>query len=138
MSTLDTLGSKWFIYMTNQGIGLLTLHYLVYAGGRWQVAGAVTLAGIVLGRRLGGPSVPQDGLPALYSFSWGLQTTFTTVALWITIIYWTALHPYVVEFDLIQGAWMHALNYFLHLVSRHQGLIYREFPYLSKISPTQN
>ena len=32
VSTLDTLGSKWFIYMTNQGIGLLTLHYLVYAG----------------------------------------------------------------------------------------------------------
>ena len=32
VSTLDTLGIKWFIYMTNQGIGFLTLHYLIYAG----------------------------------------------------------------------------------------------------------
>ena len=31
ITTADTLGSKWFIYMTNQGITLLTLHYVLYA-----------------------------------------------------------------------------------------------------------
>lgn len=103
VSSLDTMGSKWFIYMTIQGISLLTVHYLVYAG-------------VVLGRRLGAPH-PLGSLPLLYRVSWGLQTCFTTVALWITIVYWTALHPYVVEFELIKGPWMHALNYFLHLVN---------------------
>lgn len=90
VSTLDTLGIKWFIYMTNQGIGLLTLHYLVYAG-------------IVVGRRLAPHSAAPGSFPAVYSVSWGLQVCFTTVALWITLIYWTALHPYVVEYNLIEG-----------------------------------
>ena len=31
VSTADTLGGKWFIYMTNQGILLLTIHYVIYA-----------------------------------------------------------------------------------------------------------
>ena len=82
--------SKWLIYMTNQGIGLLTLHYLVYAG-------------IVVGRRLAPHSAAPGSFPAVYSVSWGLQVCFTTVALWITLIYWTALHPYVVEYNLIEG-----------------------------------
>lgn len=103
VSTLDTLGTKWFIYMTNQGILLLTVHYLVYAG-------------VVVGRRLGAPH-PLGGLPTLYSVSWGLQSCFTTVALWITVVYWTALHPYVVKCGLMSGLWMETLNYFLHLVN---------------------
>jgi len=103
VSTLDTLGIKWFIYMTNQGISLLVLHYLVYAG-------------VVVGRRIGAPH-PLPSLPTAYSVSWGLQSCFSTVALWITLVYWTALHPYVIEFDLIKGDWMIALNYFLHLVN---------------------
>ena len=90
VATLDTLGIKWLIYMTNQGIGLLTLHYLVYAG-------------IVVGRRLAPHSAAPGSFPAVYSVSWGLQVCFTTVALWITLIYWTALHPYVVEYNLIEG-----------------------------------
>ena len=101
VSTLDTLGTKWFIYMTNQGISGLTIHYVIYAG-------------IVCGRKLSSGSTPIGPLPFLYSFSWGLQTCFTTVALWISIIYWTALHPYVVEFNIIQGTWMNILNVFLH------------------------
>ena len=32
VATLDTLGIKWLIYMTNQGILLLTIHYVLYAG----------------------------------------------------------------------------------------------------------
>jgi len=103
VSTLDTLGTKWFIYMTNQGISLLVVHYLVYAG-------------VVVGRRIGSPH-PLPALPTSYSISWGLQSCFSTVALWITLVYWIALHPYVIEFDLIKGDWMIALNYFLHLVN---------------------
>ena len=103
VSTLDTLGTKWFIYMTNQGISLLVVHYLVYAG-------------VVVGRRIGSPH-PLPALPTSYSISWGLQSCFSTVALWITLVYWIALHPYVIEFGLIKGDWMIALNYFLHLVN---------------------
>jgi hypothetical protein len=97
------MGAKWFIYMTNQGIALLVVHYLVYAG-------------VVVGRRVGAPQ-PLASLPPLYSLSWGLQTAFTPVALWITIIYWTALHPTVVEFGLVVGAWNTFLNIFLHLIN---------------------
>jgi len=90
VSTLETLGSKWFIYMTNQGISLLTLHYLLYAG-------------IVLGKKIRPDAFSPDHFPTLYSVSWGLQTCFTTVALFITLVYWIALHPFVVENNLIQG-----------------------------------
>ena len=31
VSTADTLGGKWFIYMTNQGILFLAIHYVIYA-----------------------------------------------------------------------------------------------------------
>merc|ERR1711936_1334318 len=101
VSTLETLGSKWFIYMTNQGISLLTLHYLLYAG-------------IVLGKKMRPDAFSPDHFPTLYSVSWGLQTCFTTVALFITLVYWIALHPFVVENNLIQGTWMEILNVFLH------------------------
>ena len=76
--------------MSSAGIGLLTLHYLIYAG-------------IVLGRRLRSSSSVPDTFPALYSFSWGLQTCTATVALFITLVYWIVLHPFVVENNLIQG-----------------------------------
>lgn len=51
------------------------MHYILYAGLVWGVRwrGDAT------------PSTAPSSLPALYSFSWGLQTAFTTVALWITI-----------------------------------------------------
>jgi hypothetical protein len=101
INAVDKIGAKWFIYMTNQGITLLVVHYLVYAG-------------VVVGRRLGAPQ-PLPCLPPLYSLSWGLQTAFMPVALWITIIYWTALHPTVIELGLVKGAWNIFLNYFLHL-----------------------
>lgn len=101
VSTLDTLGIKWFIYMTNQGIGFLTLHYLIYAG-------------IVVGRRMSPHDLPASSFPMLYSVSWGMQTCFTTVALWISIIYWGVLHSYVIEFGLMKGTWMEILNVFLH------------------------
>jgi len=110
VSTLDTLGIKWFIYMTNQGIGLLTLHYLIYAG-------------IVVGRKLSSNDLPFNTFPTIYSFSWAMQTCFTAVALFISIIYWTALHPYVVEFELMKGTWMTILNVFLHAINTVSCLI---------------
>ena len=72
------------------GIGFLTLHYLIYAG-------------IVVGRRMSPHDLPPDSFPLLYSLSWGMQTCFTAVALWISIIYWGVLHAYVIEFGIIQG-----------------------------------
>jgi len=104
VSTLETQGMKWFIYMTNQGISFLTIHYIIYAG-------------IVLGKKFARGPTPLGSIPALYKFSWGMQTCFTTVALWITIIYWTALHKYVVEFNLMKTPWMKTLNVFLHGVN---------------------
>ena len=34
-----------------------------------------------------------------------LKTAFTTVAIFITLIYWGILNAYVVEHNLIVGAW---------------------------------
>ena len=104
VSTLETQGMKWFIYMTNQGISFLTIHYIIYAG-------------IVVGKKISSGPTPLGSLPFLCKFSWGMQTCFTTVALWITLIYWTALHPYVVEFNIMKGTWMKMLNVFLHGVN---------------------
>jgi len=99
-STTDTLGSKWLMYMTNQGILLLTIHYVIYAG-------------IVCGRYF---SSNESGyFHFMYSISWGMQNAFSTVALMITVIYWTILHAYVVENNLLRNDWMKFLNVFLHL-----------------------
>jgi len=99
-STTESLGTKWLMYMTNQGILLLTIHYVVYAG-------------IVCGRYF---TKSESGyFHTMYSISWGLQNAFSVVALMITAIYWTVLHKYVVEADLLRNDWMKFLNVFLHL-----------------------
>lgn len=103
-STTDTLGPKWLIYMTNQGILFLTIHYIVYAG-------------IVSARYFTQHTSLSATFPFLYSVSWGLQIAFTTVAIFITIIYWGILNAYVVEHNLIVGAWMNFLNVFLHAIN---------------------
>jgi len=108
-STLDTLGAKWFIYMTDQGIFFLTIHYLIYAG-------------IVCGRYFSSGSVVQS-FPGIYSFSWGIQNAFTTVAFLITVLYWGALHKFVVENNLLKNEWMKFLNVFLHLINSISCLI---------------
>jgi len=103
-STLDTLGSKWLIYMTNQGITLLTIHYVIYAG-------------IISARYFSTGSQGWRGFPLIYSVSWGMQSAFTVVAIYISIIYWGILNKYVVDNNLIQGAWLNFLNFFLHGVN---------------------
>ena len=49
--------------------------------------------------------------------SWALQSAGSGAALFITLVHWTALHPYVVEYHLMQGAWANFLNVFLHLLN---------------------
>ena len=46
--------------------------------------------------------------------SWALQNMSSSCALMISLIYWTALHPYVVKYHLMTSAWASFLNVFLH------------------------
>ena len=48
----------------------------------------------------------NPGLSISQKCSWGLQTAFTTTALWISLVYWSVLHAYVVKWGLMDGAWM--------------------------------
>lgn len=104
LSTKDTLGTKWLIYMTNQGISFLTLHYVFYA----------ILVVWNFSASYGDDPANGTHLPLIYKISWGLQNMSSTVALFITLIYWTLLHPVVLEYNLIKGVWMNFLNVFLH------------------------
>ena len=38
----------------------------------------------------------------------------STVALFISLVYWIALHPYVVKYHMLGGAYAQFLNFFLH------------------------
>lgn len=101
LSTKDTLGAKWLIYMTNQGISCLVIHYLLYA--------LIVLWSKIFPK-------PSNGitLPFIYKLSWALQNLASTTALFISLIYWTFLHPYVVEHNLMPTTWLQFLNVFLH------------------------
>jgi len=100
--TGDNPGWKWLIYMTNQGITLLTLHYILYAL-------------IVVFNTLSHRGTTYSGdLPFFYKLSWVLQNMSSTVALFISLVYWIALHPYVVKYHMLGGAYAQFLNFFLH------------------------
>jgi len=107
ISTRDTLGSKWLIYMTNQGISFLTIHYILYAI-------IVSLRHFMESEKV---RLLDERFPLLYSFSWGLHNAFTTAAFLITLVYWGVLNKYVIENNLIVGVWMNFLNVFLHLIN---------------------
>jgi len=96
---------KWLIYMTNQGISLLTVHYIIYA--------TITLLNYLLPRGF----EYNATLPFLYKFSWALQNMSSSAALFITIIYWSILHPIVVAEGMMSGPWKEFLNVFLHLLN---------------------
>jgi len=100
--TGDNPGWKWLIYMTNQGITLITLHYILY--------GLIVLFNTLSARG----STYSGTLPFIYKVSWGLQSMSSTVALFITLVYWIALHPFVVKYHMMGGAWAQFLNFFLH------------------------
>jgi len=96
---------KWLIYMTNQGISLLTVHYIIYA--------TITLLNYLLPRGF----EYNATLPFFYKFSWAIQNMSSSAALFITIIYWSILHPIVVEEGMMTGPWKEFLNVFLHLLN---------------------
>merc|ERR1719419_1817664 len=76
---IDGLGFKMMIYLTNQGFFILTIHYVLYAF-------------IVIFRFMGyNPKV----MPFLYKLSWAFQNMSSTAALFITIVYWSVLHPMI-------------------------------------------
>ena len=50
----------------------------------------------------------------MFRISWALQNMSSSCALMISLIYWTALHPYVVKYHLMSSAWQSFLNVFLH------------------------
>ena len=77
-------------------------------------------------------SSSREIFPRLYSFSWGMQTTFTTIALFITLIYWAFLHRYVVEYDLLPGTWMKVLNVFLHAINSVRNIIIHHLNFSSR------
>ena len=51
---------------------------------------------------------------SIFRVSWALQNLSSSSALLISLIYWTALHPYVVKYHLMTSAWASFLNVFLH------------------------
>ena len=82
----SNLGAKWFIYMTDQGICFLFLHFLLDAC-------------IVVARFTWEKSHPEyasyhanESLSGTYKLSWVLNSCFFNVALFISVIYWTVLH----------------------------------------------
>jgi len=98
-------GHKWLIYMTNQGITLLTLHYVLYA--------LIVISNYLLPRGF----TYTGSLPLIYKISWGLQNMSSSAAIFITIIYWAILHPIVLKEGLMSGAYYQFLNVFLHLLN---------------------
>ena len=102
LSTLDRLGSKWLIFLTNQGMMLLILHNLLHTA-------------IIIKKRI----IPSNGsspsLPLVYKISWSLQSITSSISLFITTLYWLAVHGYVVEHHLLLNTADWVFNFFLHL-----------------------
>ena len=50
----------------------------------------------------------------IFRISWALQNMTGSVAVFISLVYWTLLHPVVVENHLMSGTYKEFLNVFLH------------------------
>jgi len=106
------LGAKWFIYMTDQGLFLLTLHFLidacmVIARWNWERSNP------------GHEYHKTKSMSFVYKFSWALNTITFNIALTISIIYWGVLHHFVDEKILglmfaLRGNGAVILNVLLH------------------------
>ncbi|XP_059078303.1 uncharacterized protein LOC131876820 isoform X2 [Tigriopus californicus] len=75
---------KWIIFMTDQGVLFLTLHFVLYA--------ALVLTRWIQERRSGLRENTVESLPLIYRISWAMGSCFSNAALVITLIYWIALH----------------------------------------------
>ena len=101
VSTVDRLGTKWLIFLTNQGMLLLILHNLVHLF-------------IIMKKRLFPSPLHLPQLPLIYKISWSLQTISSTHALFVSILYWSVVHGYVVEHMLLLNPADWVYNFFLH------------------------
>lgn len=63
------------------------------------------------------PDHRNSEINGLYKFSWILSTCFFDIALWISIVYWLALHPFVIEFGLLKTRLAVGFNFFVHGVN---------------------
>jgi len=86
---LNKPSPKWLIYMTDQGITLLTIHYVLHAF-------------LVLWAKCRRPRSDGRTLPFLYKLSWGLENMVSTIAFLISVLYWTMLHPDVVKYGYLK------------------------------------
>ena len=107
VTTRDTLGLKFFIYMTNQGFMLLTLNYifhasLVFIRWGWEINNKDKVCKCVsflkkLNRLIRFPICFSDHqkcrINIFYKLSWILSTCSFDVALFITLVFWVALFP---------------------------------------------
>jgi len=100
-------GSKWLIFMTDLGFMFLTLHYVI---------DAILVVCRFTWERCNPDETYHRGprLNVFYKFSWAWQNAFFDAALFITIVYWTALHPFVVQSHLLTTPAKKALNFFAH------------------------
>merc|ERR1719376_634452 len=100
-------GIKWLIYLTNQGVSLLTINYvidacLVFSRWSWEKSHRDRLFH------------HRSEINWLYKLSWVFSTTTFDLALLITIVYWTALYKYVVAEHLLTTRLANYLNFFVH------------------------
>jgi len=98
---LNKPSPKWLIYMTDQGITLLTIHYVLHAL-------------LVLWAKCRRPRSDGRTLPFLYKLSWGLENMVSTFAFLISVLYWTLLHPDVVKYGFLKTPLDVFMNFFMH------------------------
>ena len=111
--SFSKVSSKYF-----QGIALLAIHYILHAWLVLWTKSRYWLASFFTWKEYSRRSKSDDSsLPFLYKISWGLevklkasickaltppQNIVSTVNLFITILYWTLLHPYFVEHGMLK------------------------------------
>ncbi|XP_040564299.1 protein rolling stone [Lepeophtheirus salmonis] len=96
---------KWVIFMTQQGICLLCIHWIFEA----------ILVTQRYMREKRGSSVDIKELPLSHKISWALANISFNGALFITLIYWVILHAGVA--DTFESDIAVAFNFFMHTVN---------------------
>merc|ERR1719264_698118 len=87
-----------------QGIALLALHYILHA---W----------LVLWAKCRRSTSDGNTLPFLYKLSWGLENMVSTISLFVTVLYWTLLHPYFMEHWSLETPLDEFMNFFAHALN---------------------
>jgi len=100
----NTSPEKWLIYLTNQGLLLLLLHYLL---------DMVLTTGVFMQQRCGQTISTYGDMSVLEKTSWFLANASSSVALMITIFFWLFLYSDENSYS----------NTFLHLINSVSVLI---------------